>query len=177
MNTEPTKKIPFILLGVLGLGVLSAYIFLWIIIDRAYTRVSALQIEIAQQEVREARAQDTGKFIEDIRDDGEVVHSFFVSRNSVVTAIETLENLEDVTGARVTISQVDAVDQTKEIPGKLMIGLSGSGTWKQISRLLALLETLPFHSNVTYVTLTTSPSPEGSATWSLQVRLEAQLTQ
>ena len=177
MKDPRTKIIPFILLGLACLAMLSVYIFLGVMTERAHARVSALQAEVLMQEAREARAHDTGRFLDDIRDDGELVYSFFVSRDNVVGAIETLESLSGVTGARVTINQVDAIGQTADVPGTLLIGLSGTGSWKQISQLLALLETLPFHSKVVYTTLATSPSSEGSATWTMQVRLEAQLVQ
>lgn len=177
MKVSRTKIIPFVTLGLACLAMLGVYIFLWVMTDRAHARVSALQAEVLMQEAREARAHDTGRFLDDIRDDGELVRSFFVSRDNVVGAIETLESLSSATGARVTINQVDAIDQTADVPGKLLVGLSGIGSWKQISQLLVLFETLPFHSKMTYVSLATSPSSEGSASWTLQARLEAQLVQ
>ena len=177
MKNLRSTTLPFIVLGLVCLVVLSVYVFLWVMTGRAHGRVNALQSEVVLQEAREAHAQDTGRFINDIRDDGELVYSFFVSRANVVGAIETLESLEKSTGARVTITQVDARNQTADAPGTLVVGLSGTGSWKAVAHLLRLLETLPFQSQLMYVSLSTSPSTEGGSSWSLQARLEADMVE
>ncbi len=178
MKTSNMTRIPIILLVLACLVMLSAYVFLWVMNSRLYVRVGALQSEVAMETVREERAGDTGRFADDIRDDGELVRSFFVGRDTEVMAIETLEGLAHTTGADVTITQVDIQNQTPEIPGTLVVNLSGNGSWKAVSHLMTLLEHLPFHADVPYVSLTTSPSSEKTAAlWTLSARLEMALTQ
>ena len=178
MKSTNLTKIPIILLSLACFAALGVYIFLWVMNGRLQSRVQTLQSEVAVETVREERADSTGHFADDIRDDGALVQSFFVGRDNEVVAIETLEGLANVTGATVDITQVDVQNQTADAPGTLIVNVSGNGSWKQISHLLALLESLPFHANIPYVSLTTSPSPENTtAVWALSVRLEIALAQ
>ncbi|MEK7606487.1 MAG: hypothetical protein AAB458_02770 [Patescibacteria group bacterium] len=175
MKPKRTPFYFFILMALGCAGMLSIYIFLWTMTERTHERVATLTNDVALATEREKRADDTGDFIEDIRDDGDLVKSFFISRSNVLVAIETLEGLALTTGATIDITRVENEGQTPTDPGRLLLELRAEGTWVSISQFVALLEHLPFHTNFTYFALNTSPGGEEPAPWTLQARLKAQL--
>lgn len=105
----------------------------------------------------QALAQDT-------EEDRALLDSYFVGSEDVVSFLETLESLGDITGASVDISSVNIdsgivlTDEQKSRQSRgeeiqlppvtaenLQIRMRAEGTWEEVVHVLALLEALPFY--------------------------------
>ncbi len=81
---------------------------------------------------------------------------YFVSSDEVVTFIDRLESLEDITGGSVSIISVssDADPKAKnDFKELLKVRLEITGSWKAVSQSMALLETLPYQMTVHEATI------------------------
>jgi len=179
MKSGTNKKTSaLILLGSMVVLVLGGVAFLIWYVNHISGQLAALEEEVAVQMAREKQADAVGHFLEDIGEEETLVSSFFIHRDNVLSAIQTLENLGPAVGGKITLAQVDVVGQTKDVPGTLSVRLTGSGSWSSMIQALALLEHLPFHAEISQIALGTgSGSTSGPATWSLQAVLTAALVQ
>lgn len=179
MKEEKNKKTwALVVLGGLIVLVLAGVLFLVWYIDRIGGELVALEEEVMIQTIREQQADAVGNFLEDIANEENTVASFFVHKDNVLHAIQTLESLGTAIGEPVSLAQVEVIDQTPQTPGVLSVRLSSAGSWSAMMRLLSLLEHLPFHAEISQAALGTGSGTSAEpARWSLQVLITAALVE
>lgn len=174
-DTQHASTSLIVLLGIACIVAFGGYTLLVVSGNRASARATLLQQEVMVQSQREARVGNTEKLLEDVRNEQEHIASFFVSRNNVVSAIETLEGLGGVTRTTVTLADVTLSGESTTAPDVLTIRLTGTGSWANVAHLLSLLEHLPFHAELVSVSLNTSPGSDAPSIWTLQATLQSRL--
>src|SRR3989344_2490821 len=81
--------------------------------------------------------------------------TYLLKSDAVVTFIESIEQLHTVTGASLSVVAVgvepDTIDKNKVSTSteSLRITIDATGTWNQLMHVLALIEALPYHVNLT----------------------------
>jgi hypothetical protein len=116
--------------------------------------VRAQAVELSLETTRETSMRSLSGFLADLTGDEKKLSSFFVAPDNAVMMIETIERLGNLVGAPVSISGVRIEEQNQDTgEGTMTMNVSAEGTWREVSELLALLDTFPFASSVDNVTL------------------------
>lgn len=171
INTSHTKKMVWIV-GVVALAALGGYIAFAVHIGSIRRAVEIQMSELAQEAEREQSLHTTSGLLADLSEERVALDSFFITPGAEVLFIERIEALGATAGAVITVRDVRLENANEAGEGTLMLGLVAQGTWREITHLLALLDTLPFESELTTATLTRSGDVEAGS-WTLQTTLEA----
>jgi hypothetical protein len=120
---------------------------------------SAATFLIESAEENELKLRSLKTTINETKEQREQLDTYFIREDAVVDFIETVEELGRVTGTELSVSSVELEPSTEEYPSTLRISVDTRGTWKNQYQLLLLLETLPYHINLTGVRLQETPGP------------------
>jgi hypothetical protein len=154
------------------------YIFSLIVVSRLYNHIAVVQQELLVQIELERHVRDTTGLLAELRGVGDAITTYFKTPNDVIAVIEGIEGFKKQIGAPVTVVQLDvhgADPTTRE--GTLVVSVFSDGSWKAMSQLMALLDTLPYQSTVTQLSLdTTGLDEDGHApVWTLRAALDIAL--
>ena len=144
-NVTPTMKfLAVILLLTLAVGTAYAVIFLYI--KNTNKDIAELTNAIDEQIQIEERLRSIENVMEDTTEGRAKLNGYFVGQNDIVSFIETVEALSDITGEEVTIVSVDVQeDASTNAYQFLRLRLTTKGAWEGTIHFIALLETLPNH--------------------------------
>lgn len=126
--------------------------------------------EVADLEVKYARATSLNAIAKSGRGDVERLNDFIVQPGGEIGVVKTLEQLARNLSLVSTTDSIDTQDigtstlKTKEF---LHIVISTTGRWESTRRFLSLIETLPYNVKENRIDLFASgASPSGSQVWS-----------
>ncbi|MBP9771940.1 MAG: hypothetical protein KBD16_03390 [Candidatus Pacebacteria bacterium] len=161
------KNAVTILIAILFLGAYGAALFYTKRLERD---VRTKATELAGEITREASMESLGGFLDELAVDQKRLEGFFVSPDAAVSMIETVEALGTTIGAKISISGVEVVEPNAEGEGTMIMTINAEGSWREMTRLLALLDTFPFASHTQNASLLRGGSDEGSEAraWSLR---------
>ncbi|MCI0597642.1 hypothetical protein L0Y34_01025 [Candidatus Parcubacteria bacterium] len=147
----------------LALICVGAYLAWFFEINRAASRVTALEVDIAQkhdEQTQLIRGQDVFAALEA---DETSLASHFVPTNNIVAFLEDVESTGDAFGAAVSVLSVTETN-TKE---QLSLALSFSGTFSAVMKTLGALEYGRYGSATDSLTLDTT----GDGSWTAALTL------
>lgn len=174
---KPTYHSRYLAYG-LGLTIVAGvalYGYLFFQVRHLNEKAAAFIAQIETKTAERERAQSIEKLSEDIAPEVEKLESRLVSAGDEVAFIEVIEKLGGTTGLSVEFDVVGTEEKTIDgTPAKyLKVVLSTSGSWKAVSTLLSLLETLPYNVEIYRTLLTADAALAGkpAAAWALKVEL------
>jgi hypothetical protein len=147
-------------------------------VKRLERTVEAQASELSLELTREASMRSLAGFLEELKPDAQRLSSFFVAPDDAVATIERVEGLGDLAGAPVSIGGVRIEGEDPETrEGSMITDVAAAGTWREIMRLLALIDTLPFASALENVSLTSGgvAGEDSERQWSLRGTLRVTL--
>ncbi len=155
------------------------YVFVMVRTQRSYDHIMFVQEELLIQTQLERRARDTSGTLAQLSNSHTFAQRYFRTPDDVIAVIEELEGFGTVIGAPVTVAQVQIQNENTEThEGTLIVHVAASGTWRAMSQLLSLLDTLPYHATVMQAGLeTTRANDNGVPIWSLRATLAILLKQ
>lgn len=160
-----------LLVGTYGAGL--------IVLDRAKGTIATQATELAAEVRREESVHILSDLLEDLSEETTKLNAFFVPPEGAVGAIERVEALSSSVGVPVSASDVHIQDRdplTGE--GTLFLNVATEGSWRSVTRVLMLLDTLPFQSRLQSVVLSLiNGDDESPARWSFKGLLAVPLRQ
>jgi Tfp pilus assembly protein PilO len=146
LNFSGTTKRPLTVLIIVNifLAVVSVYVFL--VIRSNGRAVSSLKNSIQLELDREAKLKTMKEAVDATKDDRAKIDSFFIKKIDLISFIESVESLGKTTGAAVTIKAVNSSadpDNQAAIYENLTMNVSVDGSWNQLYRFTALIESMP----------------------------------
>lgn len=167
LSTLSHKNLPTLLIALLFVAL---YVFGVWYVKHLHGIVNAQATELAAETTREASLHNLGGFLQSLSADQSRLASLFITPAAAVGLIERIEQLGDDVGAIVSISGVTIDDKNAETgEGTMVMNVAAEGSWRKMTQLLALLDTLPFASRVERASFIRSGDTEsGGAVWSLR---------
>ncbi len=151
------------------------YIGALIVLSHSQEVVAAQAVELEAEARREKSMHTLSDLLRDLSEYTTKLDSFFISPDGAVSVIEDIEALSSVVSVPVTVSDVHIEDQdAKTGEGTLSMNIAAAGSWRSITHLLVLLDSLPFQSKLESVTLTFEDGGE-NAQWSFRGLLTVSL--
>jgi hypothetical protein len=166
------KDIPTILITI---AFLAAYIFGVWYVRHLEGVVHAQALELAAETRRETSMRSLAGFLAELSSDEDHLSSFFIAPDEAVLMIERVEGLGALVGVPVSISDVRIKDENADTgEGTMVMSISGEGTWRQTTKLIALLDELPSASLIESAMLVRGgkEGEDGQQMWSLRVTLQ-----
>lgn len=148
------------LVAVVCVGV---YVWVFIRTNQYHAEILLTQEELLVQVERERHVRDTAGVLSSLKEERALVNTFFKTPNDIISIIEDIEGLRRVIGTPVSVLQVQVEGEdplTRE--GTFVASILSEGSWKQMTQLLGLLDSLPFHARVTQATLETVERVDGA---------------
>lgn len=159
---------------------ISAYVVAVVVTRRQYAHIQTTQEELLMQIQLERRVRDTAGTLAELSEERAGVKEFFRTPEDIIAIIEELEGFGTYVGTPVAVLQVQIEDEDPETrEGVFVVNVMSEGSWRSISHLLSLLDSLPYQSSLSQVTLDTSgvneetPQPR----WSLRATVRITLKQ
>lgn len=150
-----TKKILLILIILDVLLFLFGSFVFWNV-QKINKETVSLTREAALNTKREMALGSVEKMLNDTRPSINSLETFFVGTDSVVVFIERVENLARDVGVKLVTQNVaedDAGFSKEDFKKSLKLKVSVSGSWKNILKLVALLENLPYKISLNNITI------------------------
>lgn len=139
-------QISFIIVSIVTLLLLGVYIFFSYKINSVFDEAESVVHERLSLEAKERQLSKTEDAILSTKDKRLELEKHFITSDELVSFIEYVESLDNISGGTLVIDEVDVNDEG----GKpaLRVSLSASGTYKQIYKLLSLIETMPYEIDI-----------------------------
>ena len=101
------------------------------------------------------------------------LESHFVTSDELVSFIEYIESLDTISGGTLVIDEVDVGDEQGE--PVLKVSLSASGKYKEIYKLLSLIETMPYEVSIPTFDLSVADIVSGAGASSVESEWNAEI--
>lgn len=167
INTK-TRKIALIAGVSLFAGLLAYGALLFLMIRNINTSVSA-SIELSGESNKEANLRLLKKSINDTEEARVKIASRFVSEDGIVSFIEKVESLGEISRAHVTIRSVSVEGEKNDI---LKLELSAGGSFSEVFHFLTLVENLPFKVVLEKTSMLKLPKEKGDNKWEAMLTLD-----
>lgn len=171
-------RIKTISIGVVTITLISfvVLIFLRIQIDKNMSEVNRLTVENQNEMNRNLQAEKLISFINKTEDSRNSLTNFIVQDANVVQVIEEIEKIGTRTKTEIIISSLTAEDSTNLAPrsiNKIKARVDIKGEWSNAVAALTLLESLPYKSSISNISLRTDKdSDAGKKQWSFSLQIE-----
>ncbi len=155
MNTRSKSKILLITAGVLALLGIGFYIFLIYHIESKGEKIAALENE---KQTIERQTIDVAALAASLRAteaDRAALSSYFVDSENAATFLEAIESISTAAGVSLKFSSVDIVTDTP-LP-QLKVNAKATGSFKNLSHFIQMLETMPYEISFSKASLKRTP--------------------
>ncbi|MEK7579185.1 MAG: hypothetical protein AAB460_01465 [Patescibacteria group bacterium] len=143
-----------------------------VFIRRTTAAVEARAAELALEVRREELTRDTSNLLKGLSKETEDLSAFFVHPGGAVTLIERIEGFSLYVGVPITIRDVSFVPLAEgSEEGAVAMRVETVGSWREMTHLLSLLDTLPFEAEVSTIVLEVVNEGEDGTEWSLRAAL------
>lgn len=161
-NMSRTQQL-LILSIVLALASLAIYVALLLYIQNTNREISVLANSIGVRGQQEMNLRSVQTIAEDTLKDRQKLDTYFVSQDSVVSFIETVEQLAVPTGTLIEITTVEEHEglEPNDAYAFLRIQFTARGSWSEIFHLISLTEALPFDVEIERTNLEKDGGDEG----------------
>jgi len=146
------------------IGALAASIYGWLVfrVWNTSESIEVLASTVDSSALEEERLRTTENLVERTEVERAKLRSLFVTEDSAVSFIETIEGLGETTDVSVTVASVDTADlSSKNAIGAVHIQFTTTGSWQNTVYFVTLLDTIPFVTDVLTAELARLVSSEG----------------
>ncbi len=157
---------------------IGAYVVAVVVTRRQYAHIQTTQEELLVQIQLERRVRDTAGTLAELSTERAGVKDFFRAPEDIIAIIEELEGFGAYVGTPVAVLQVQVENEDpKTREGVFVVSVMSEGSWRSISHLLSLLDSLPYQSSLSQVTLDTSGVDEDTPQprWALRATVRITL--
>lgn len=153
-------QISFVIVSITTALLLGAYIFFSYKINSVFKEAESAAHERLSLESKGRQLSKTEDLVLNTENKRLELEKHFVTSDGLVSFIEYVESLDDISGGTLVIDDVGVSDEN----GKPVLGvsLSMSGTYQEIYKLLSLIETMPYEINVPILDLSVSDIVSGA---------------
>jgi len=133
--------------------------------------VVAVEDSISRALAREQALINAQTILINTESERERLDSFFVSSDGVVSFLEEIEKLGDLTKAEITVSQVEIVpvgnggENQEELFEELLLTIQAEGAFSEVAHTLSVIEGLPLYVQVKQLSLSQTLSEEEGSAW------------
>ncbi|HEY5588926.1 MAG TPA: hypothetical protein VIK86_08230 [Candidatus Paceibacterota bacterium] len=148
---KKTKTI-FILIFSAITAILSVCLFVFIIkvIENKNTHISAVLSTYQSKLKEKENAVFFKKKTDEIKLLQDSINGYFIDPNKIDTFVNSLEEINLITGADVSVKSIEISQSVKNI---ISVKLLISGTFEQVVKTISYLENIPYQINITKVYL------------------------
>lgn len=153
INTSFAVSILVALLFVAG------YVMFFVVIKHTNEEVSLLTHEVDIYAAREAMLRDTDKLAGDLKEDIQKLGTYFLTKDDVVSFIETVEQAGVTSGVDLTIGSVDVIPQVltegqlEDTHETLTLRVDAVGSWSGIFTFLEYIQHMPYNIQINRVSV------------------------
>lgn len=158
-STFKKTTLIFALSAVAALGAWAAYGYLFHEVEVQGRANAALAKESGALGSEQSQALQLQKDLTANQARQPILASYFVDATDPVPLFETLESYGRTAGVAVTIDTVDV----KRQPDRLIVSLTSDGSFTDLYRFVALLESAPYEFTFTQASIKAAPAPVASA--------------
>lgn len=140
----------FVLSILIALLFVAGYVMFFVVIKHTNEDVSMLAHEVDIYAAREAMLRNTDKLAEDLKEDIEKLGTYFLTKDDVVSFIETVEQAGATSDVDLTIGSVAVIPQTP-VEGQsenayetLTLRVDAVGSWSNILTFLEYVQHMPY---------------------------------
>lgn len=162
MNTKKNKRLLalFSLINIMFLGV---YGYLFYVVASKNTETVVLYTTSHQQASDKEKIQELDRTIKDTEKERNNLSAYFVTKTSAVTFIEQIEKIGKNAGVDLSVNSVSG---DAKGGGTTQLAFSAAGTFSDIYRLIALVESMPYKVTLKKADMqVTSDQKDGSTIW------------
>ncbi len=154
--------------SILFLMVITIYMWMQSTIGSSVQNVLTVQEQVSSVEANRMQSNTSNLLYTSTAPDRAKLQSLFVSTDTVVSLIKSVEDIGSQSGSVVTIGSLD--DSAESV--KMHVSVQGS--WPSVFKALTLAETLPYASNIDQATIETSVlgTSNSKRTWNLSFVLK-----
>ena len=180
---KPTKQMKrhyvVYIAGFFAALLVGVYVWMVILTNGYHNQIVLTQEELLIQVERERRVRDTAGVLASFKNERELSKTFFKNPDDVISIIEEIEGFGRITGAPVSVIQVQVEDEDPETrEGTLVMSIVSEGSWSSVVHLIGLLDTLPYQASLNHATFDTPESVDGvesSLPWTVRASVSVAL--
>ena len=135
---------------ILVIAVVTTYTVFFVGIKNKNEDISIIVNEIDSSIEKEAKLKSVKKLIEDTENERKKLDTYFVTDNSVVDFIESIEALAKEVEIDTEVVSVD-ISENDKISEALLLSLEVEGLWSNLFYFVSLIEELPFKIGISKV--------------------------
>lgn len=155
-------QISFIIISVATILLLGMYIFFSYKIKSVFSEAEQAAHERLSLEAKGRQLSKTEDLVISTENKRLELEEHFVTSDELVSFIEYVESLDTISGGELVIDDVD-VNNEKAKP-VLEVSLSASGTYKEVYKLLSLIESMPYEIDIPTFDLSVADVVSGTTT-------------
>lgn len=161
MNNKPIKRLLTIFFTV-NMALLGAYAYLLYAVQTKNKESSALYTLSHDQILDKGKIQELERALKETEKERGKFYEYFMNATNAVAFIEQIEKLGKSASVSLSVSSVS--DGIKE-DGTIQLGFSATGSFVNLYRLMALVESLPYKITLKKVDFQKSDGGEEGADW------------
>ncbi len=165
--------ISFIIISLATLLLLGMYIFFSYRIESVFSEAETASHERLGLEAKGRQLSKTEDLVLNTESKRLELESHFVTSDELVSFIEYIESLDTISGGTLVIDEVDVGDEQGE--PVLKVSLSASGKYKEIYKLLSLIETMPYEVSIPTFDLSVADIVSGAGASSVESEWNAEI--
>lgn len=139
----------------------AAYGVLFVYVQEQTARMRNLQRAVSVEETRASLLQSVQSGLEGTQSQRQQLTQLLVADTAVIDYINTVEGIRNTTGASISVESVKDVSDQYTAVGALSLSVTARGSWQEVIRTLAILETMPRVMFIEQARI--GPTPEGAA--------------
>ncbi len=154
----------------LDLALLGVFCLVWYALASDRAEVALLELDIADQLARERTTNASERLIADLEARQGAIDTFVLPSDGAVQFLETVETLAAESSLALEVQSVSVEPISSEEGGSLeALKLAGraEGSWSNLFRFLALLESVPLSLSVRELNLNKAGGSENTSSWAL----------
>lgn len=170
-------KILITLISAIFLSSVVVSVFIYIQTSKNITETSQNIKEIKEQESRDSQAKSLESLVERTEDTVDTLKKYLLPDSDIVHLVEVLESLGRETKTSVNITALEAEDSSSLDYGainKVKAHIEVSGSWDGVLAFMTFVESLPYKSTISNVTLRKSEISEKqkNSNWGLSFNID-----
>ena len=174
------SHIPLLILAsVIVLVSMALYGYMFQATSVSVGRAVTAQNVVASEQGNKQKAKTLTSLASSTASDREMLLTFFISSDDIVSFITAIESLGPKSGSTLNITSIDA-DQMVGAPagkiGKARAHVDAHGSWSSVMRLLDLAEVMPYAVTISHVRLNSSgATAKSNDAWSLAFDIQVSI--
>lgn len=148
MNRQTKQRL--IILGLATLAVFGVYVFMLLKTTEYAGEASTLARSLREKRAQSETLVSQKRIVSDTAPARKELERYFVASEGVVDFIERIEKIAKNIGVALIFNTVEVPKEERVVPSldRLVLRFSATGSWEQVMRFFALVESLPYALSV-----------------------------